>query len=207
MALKKRTRFFYLMLQGKSIIPPATQAIKMWRKTFSIWHKLRTFSSRTSRAYFSLPLFLSYCHWFSEFEKKMDDGIVHTLMGALQVLESRLVGLSQISQKRNKKLLTAVYLTNRPQFFMVYTLIDHGNDVIKCSKLKWNHEPQASGFTAKFWTFCGVICMVYTCKSVHHGKLWPDLFFTVTLILLWKTKDKTTSAAWHVTSFPWSLLS
>ena len=29
-------------------------------------------------------------------------------------------------------------------------LIDHGNDIIKCSKLKWNHEPQASGFTAKF---------------------------------------------------------
>ena len=23
---------------------------------------------------------------------------------------------------------------------MVYTLIDHRNDVIKCSKLKWNHE-------------------------------------------------------------------
>ena len=32
---------------------------------------------------------------------------------------------------------------------MVYTLIDHRNDVIKCSKLKWNHEPQAIGFTAK----------------------------------------------------------
>ena len=31
------------------------------------------------------------------------------------------------------------------------------NDVKKCSKLKWNHEPQASGFTAKFWTFYGVI--------------------------------------------------
>ena len=42
------------------------------------------------------------------------------------------------------------YLTNRPQFPMVYTLIDHRNDIIKCSKLKWNHEPQASGFTAKF---------------------------------------------------------
>ena len=42
------------------------------------------------------------------------------------------------------------YLTNRPQFPMVYTLIDHRNDVIKCSKLKWNHEQQASGFTAKF---------------------------------------------------------
>ena len=33
---------------------------------------------------------------------------------------------------------------------MVYTLIDHRNDAIKCSKLKWNHEPQASSFTAKF---------------------------------------------------------
>ena len=34
---------------------------------------------------------------------------------------------------------------------MVYTLIDHRNDVIKCSKLKWNHEPQAGEwFTANF---------------------------------------------------------
>ena len=65
----------------------------------------------------------------------MDDEIVHTLMGALQVPESRSVGVSQTSQTRNKKLLTAIYLTNRPQFFMVYTLIDHGNDAIKCSKL------------------------------------------------------------------------
>ena len=31
---------------------------------------------------------------------------------------------------------------------MVNTLIDHRSDVIKCSKLKWDHEPQASGFTA-----------------------------------------------------------
>ena len=34
---------------------------------------------------------------------------------------------------------------------MVYTLIDHRNDLIKCSKLKWNHEPQVNGFTAKFY--------------------------------------------------------
>ena len=40
-------------------------------------------------------------------------------------------------------------LTNRPQFSMVYTFIDYRNDVIKWSKLKWNHEPQARGFTAK----------------------------------------------------------
>ena len=66
------------------------------------------------------------------------------------------------------------YLANRPQFSMVYTLIDHRNNVIKCSKVKWNHQPQASGFTAKFWTFYGVISMVY--KSVHHGKLWSICF-------------------------------
>ena len=63
---------------------------------------------------------------------------------------------------------------------MAYTVIDHRNDVKICSKLKWNHEPQASGFTAKFWTFYGVISMVY--KSVDHGKLWSNLFFTITFI-------------------------
>ena len=50
---------------------------------------------------------------------------------------------------------------------MVNILIDHRNDVINCSKLKWNHEPQASGFTAKFWTFYGVNSMVY--KRAEYG--------------------------------------
>ena len=58
---------------------------------------------------------------------------------------------------------------------MVYTFVDHRNDIIKCSKLKWNHEPQASGFAAKFWTFYGVISMVY--ESVDHGKLWSIFFY------------------------------
>ena len=48
-------------------------------------------------------------------------------------------------------------LTNQQRFSMVYTLIDHGLSTIeirsKCSKLKWNHELQAIGFTAQFWTF------------------------------------------------------
>ena len=61
-----------------------------------------------------------------------------------------------------------IFNKSTTKFPMVYTLIDHRNDVIKCSKLKWNHEPQASGFTAKFWTFYGIISMVY--KSVDHGK-------------------------------------
>ena len=34
-----------------------------------------------------------------------------------------------------------INLTNRPQFSIVYTLIDHRNDIIKYSKLKWNHSP------------------------------------------------------------------
>ena len=65
---------------------------------------------------------------------------------------------------------------------MVYTFIDHRNDVIKCSKLKWNHQPQACGFTAKFWTFYGVISMVY--KSVEHGKLWSICFLQWHLFLV-----------------------
>ena len=38
---------------------------------------------------------------------------------------------------------------------MVYTLIDHRNDVIKCSKLRRNHAPAARGFTAKSFIFNG----------------------------------------------------
>ena len=49
---------------------------------------------------------------------------------------------------------------------MVYTLIDHRNDVIKFSKLKCNHEPQAGE-----WFHCKVLnvlflwsisCLLYT---------------------------------------------
>ena len=51
-----------------------------------------------------------------------------------------------------------------------YTLIDHRNDVIKCSKLKWNHKPQAA------W------------------KIVVDLFFTI-IFFFGKTKNKTTGTA------------
>ena len=44
---------------------------------------------------------------------------------------------------------TKQYLTNRRQFSMVFALIDHKMKSEKCSKLKWNQEPQASSFTAK----------------------------------------------------------
>ena len=57
--------------------------------------------------------------------------------------------------------LQEFYLKSRPQFSMVYTLIHHRYDVIKCSKLKWNHEAQTGGFTARFWTFYGIISMGY----------------------------------------------
>ena len=88
------------------------------------------------------------------------------------------------------------YLTNRPQNFpWSNTLIDHRNYVKKCSKLKWNHEPQPSGFTAKFWTFYDVISMVY--KSVDHGKLWSICFFY--LFFLPKTKQPALGVTSHVT--------
>ena len=57
---------------------------------------------------------------------------------------------------------------------MVYTVMNYRNDAIKCSKLKWNHELQASDFTAKFWTFYGIIFMVY--KSAYHEKVWSIRF-------------------------------
>ena len=49
-------------------------------------------------------------------------------------------------------------------------------------------------------------------KSENHGKLWSICFFTITFVVavfffLRETKNKTTSTAWHVTSFPWFLLS
>ena len=43
-----------------------------------------------------------------------------------------------------------------------------------------NSSETASGFTAKFQTFYGVICMVF--KSVDDWKTVVDLFFTITFI-------------------------
>ena len=43
-----------------------------------------------------------------------------------------------------------------------------------------NSSETASGFTAKFQTFYGVICMVFT--SVDDWKIVVDLFFTITFI-------------------------
>ena len=74
---------------------------------------------------------------------------------------------------------------------MVYTLINHGNDVIKFSKLKWNYELQASGFTAKFFTFYGVISMAY--KSVDHMENCGR--FVVYNNIYFFTKNKTTDTA------------
>ena len=55
---------------------------------------------------------------------------------------------------------------------MVYAPI---RSTLLCWKLKWNHESQASGFTAKFLTFYGVISMVY--KSADHGNCGRFCFY------------------------------
>ena len=44
-----------------------------------------------------------------------------------------------------------------------------------------NSSETARGFTAKFQTFYGVICMVF--KSVDDWKIVVDLFFTITFLV------------------------
>ena len=56
-------------------------------------------------------------------------------------------------------------------FHMVYTLIDHRNDAIKCSKLCSETTRQRLVVPLEFWTFYVVISMVH--DSVGHGKLPP----------------------------------
>ena len=76
-------------------------------------------------------------------------------------------------------------LTNRPDCFMVCTLIDHRNDAIKCSKLKWNYEPQASGFLPNFEHFMALFLWSIrelTMKNLvdsffKHEKLYAELAF------------------------------
>ena len=77
-----------------------------------------------------------------------------------------------------------LYLTNRPHFSMVYTLIDHRKDLIKCSKLNWNHEPQVNGFTAKFYGVISIkkgkqklslLCRQYTANL---GNALPHTLFS-----------------------------
>ena len=80
------------------------------------------------------------------------------------------------SETTRRSALVLNILLNRPQFSMVYTLVD----VIKCSKLKWNHEPQASGFTAKFVFHIFALSLLFQApihcqKCPPHVKIW--LFF------------------------------
>ena len=127
------------MLQGKSIIPPATRAIKML---------IETFLFDTSCAHFPpqhVPIF-PYHFFFAT--ATGSPNLRRRWMIELQNPDGGPPGTrisfcgreSNLSNEKQK-------IINR---HILKILIDHGNDVIKCSKLKWNHEPQASGFTAKF---------------------------------------------------------
>ena len=62
---------------------------------------------------------------------------------------------------------------------MVFTLIVHGNDAIKCSrKLKWNHEPQAG----KMWSIC-FYSNIYFSLVVASQATFFMLFFVFLLYL------------------------
>ena len=66
---------------------------------------------------------------------------------------------------------------------MVYTLIDHRNVAIKCSKLCSETTHLRLVVSLEFWTFYDIISMVS--KSVDHGKLW-SIFKSGLLIFLGK---------------------
>ena len=111
------------------------------------------------------------------------------------------LGMGYYLQMMENKTLKR-HLTNRPHFSMVHPLIDRGNDVIKCSKLKKNHELQSSSFTAKFWTFYGIISIVY-------GKPWKvgiDLFFTITFIFMKNQKQNNRHCIIYVISMVYTLI-
>ena len=74
------------------------------------------------------------------------------------------------------------FIINHQKFNKLTTAIFHGLHSYRpekwCHKMfKTQVEPQASGFTAKFWTFYGIISMIY--KSVDHGKFvfYNNIYF------------------------------
>ena len=68
---------------------------------------------------------------------RIGTGDVYFCFSQAHVSNLHCVFVSQLQWDKEHKLLEGRSLTNRPQFSMVYTLTDHRNDVIKCSKLKW----------------------------------------------------------------------
>ena len=94
-------------------------------------------------------------------------------------------------------------IPRRPRKFQREMGLDDKNDFPRGLNSNSVRNLLLTDLVDHFWSFYGVISMVY--KSVDHGKLWS--IFRITFIFLRKTKNKTTGSAWHVTSFPWSILS
>ena len=63
----------------------------------------------------------------------------------------------------SKNKIMLLQKTNRPQFSMVYTLIDYRNDSIKCSKLCSEATCLQLVVPFEFCTFYYIISMVYKC--------------------------------------------
>ncbi len=59
-------------------------------------------------------------------------------------------------------------------FFHGLHFVDHRNDVMKCSKPQWNHEPLGEWFHCKVLGIYGGISMV--CRGVDYGKMCPVCF-------------------------------
>ena len=65
----------------------------------------------------------------------------------------------QQEQRRFVLKINVIVKTNRPQFSMVYTLIDHRNDAIKCSKL-------CSKTTRRFTRVMNILSRLYVVFSM-----------------------------------------
>ena len=77
--------------------------------------------------------------------------------------EGRLFVSSFVTVSLDKRIYSEMSLSTKLvylSFFMVSILMEGTSNGIKFSRLKWNHEPQASRFSlSSLETFCGVISM------------------------------------------------
>ena len=105
---------------------------------------------------------------------------------------------------------------------MVYKSVDHGKlsavdsfftmTFIFCFLRSFSQTARSDVFFVVFRIFFFVFLQLQA--PTHCQKCLPMCWDLVRLcpcwgvkLFLWKTKTKTTGTAWHVTSFPWSILS
>ena len=132
------------------------------------WNQCSLRGSRANEQVFTFSHTL-YCYCIKmAYQVFGNDTSIHVKFG-----HKLLCSLKESANKGHQLIVLVMhgrfFLTNRPQFSMVYTLIDHRNDVIKCSELKCG-----SWFQCRVLNILWRHFMVY--NSVERGKLWSICF-------------------------------